>query len=1105
MASVSIQLLGGFAVTVDGVRTGIDGFTRRGGAELIQLLALTPGHRLHREQVFDALWPETDPEKAVGILYRSATAARKVLGSTDSISLAGESVALLPGEPPAIDVDLVGNVDPENPEEVAAAIAAYRGDLLPGALYAEWTTVRREEVRQTYLHLLARAGRWRTIVELDPTNEDAHVVLMQEALDQGDRQGALKRFDLLQRTMLDELGTEPGPTAVAVRDEARSATPSGTPAASGLRAFVATRWDPGSGEQTTMVSTAIEQFGGSIFDRGETGLDAVFPSAATAIEAALACQRATQTGLQFDTGQPEPEPNHELALVNLRVGVDAGEAERNADGWTGAATARAAAIGEVAASGQVVCSTSAAELAGSLLDNEIELVSLGLFRLPDLPPMSLHRIKAAGLDDRPKPLRVGPIDGRPVRRQHAAIFGRDEEVETLTGLLRLQRLVTVVGPGGAGKTHLAEHVATRLGDDFPGGAWMAGLGAISEAADVGAEVLAAVGGHRHTDTTTTESIVRTVGDQSTLIVLDNCEHVTETARELTATLLDRCPGLRILATSREPLGVASETLQPIGQLTRAAAVELFQSEAARHAVTVDPDDETVDRICERLDDLPLAIRLAAARTRTLGLEELETMLAERLDLLRAVDQPSLAHHQTLRSAISWSVDALAEGPRRLLIDLAAFANRFTLEGALAIGGGSGLGKGELLDNFDELVRRSLVAGPERVDGEALYRLLESVRLYAAELAENSEAADRHLSYFADRADRFDRMLRNESDEALAGFRVDWEDLRLARAHAAATGQMDRLTELFGSVAGFSIELLWFEYLDWVLASFDIDNDEIVGRAKARLTSAAALMLAYRGEMERATELSKRTFAACDADDITLYVRGWTQSMMFEGDEGRANAEAILLDPDRTFGPMRCAALANLAFLDELNGIDSSPRVHELAVLAATSGDLYRAAHLDAVAGSMMDSAPARAAEAFEESVGIADRIGHRPLSLGGRGGLATLAVANGSDRDALVACRNALVWPLDNGILTSMPQNISRAAKVLTRLGRLDIAVTILAAITEFHPESAGDPARIEQVDALRAAAPELFDSWWATGTKLDAVTAARLAVRTLDECETQL
>ncbi len=1102
MTSVSIQLLGGFAVTVDGVRTGIDGFKRRGGAELIQLLALTPGHTLHREQVFDALWPDVDPQKAVGILYRSATVARKVLGSTESISLAGDSVVLLPGEAPDVDIDVVGRADPEDPDEVAAAIAAYRGDLLPDALYAEWTIVQREAVRQTYLHLLARAGRWRTIVEVDPTNEDAHVVLMREALDHGDRQGVLKRFDLLERTLLDVLGTEPGSSAVAIRDEAEAAAVSGTLVASGLRAFVATRWDPGAEGPEALVSDAIEELGGSIFERGESGVDAVFPSAAAAIGAALHCQRAMQESR--GGGDVASAVDQGLGGGGLRVGVDVGEAERGADGWTGSATARAAAIGEAAAGGQVVCSTSVAELAGSLLDEEIEMVSLGLFRLSDMPPMSLHRVTAAGLDDRPRPLRVGPIDGRPVRLGHSSIIGRGEDIETLTATLRLERLVTVVGPGGAGKTHLAEHVATRLGDDFPGGAWMAGLGAISEAADVGAEVLAAIGGHRHTDTTTIESIVRTIGDQATLIVLDNCEHVTETARDLTTTLLDRCSGLRILATSREPLGVAVETLQPIGQLSRAAAVELFHAEAGRHGLVLDPGDEMVDRICERLDDLPLAIRLAAARTRTLGLDELETMLVERLDLLRAVDQPGLAHHQTLRSAIAWSVDALAEGPRRLLVDLAAFANRFTLEGALAVGGRTGVGKGELLDNFDELVRRSLVAGPERVDGEALYRLLESVRLYAAEQAEDTMAGDRHLTYFAERAGRFDRMLRDESDAALAGFRVDWEDLRLARAHAAATGQLELLTELLASVAGFSVELLWFEYLDWVEASFDLD-DKIVGRAKARAISAAALMFGYRGEMERAAALSKRTLAACDADDISLYVRSWMMGLMVEGDEGRANAEAILLDPDRTFGPMRCAALTTLAFLDELKGIDSTTRVHELAVLAATSGDLYRAAHLDAVGGSLIDKDPARAAAAFEESVGLADRIGHRPLALAGRGGLAIVALAIGTDRDALVACRDGLVWSLNNGMLTSMPQHIGRTATLLAKLGRPDMAVTILAAIAAFHPESAGDPARVEQVEVLRAAAPERFDSWWATGSRLDVVTAARLAVSALDDAESQL
>jgi predicted ATPase/DNA-binding SARP family transcriptional activator len=323
-------------------------------------------------------------------------------------------------------------------------------------------------------------------------------------------------------------------------------------------------------------------------------------------------------------------------------------------------------------------------------------------------------------------LPEGPV----VRRPRSAFLGRDAELAALTERLAQRWLVSLIGPAGVGKTRLAvEHAA---GVD---GAWFARLAEVREPGELPSVVAAAVGLVAVPDDPTA-AVIRAIGDRPGLLVLDNCEHIVAAAADLVLALTAGCPRLRILATSREPLGVDGEVTMPVAPLPLAAldgadgaAVALLvdRVQAVRPGWTPSPADlAQVRRICFALDGLPLAIELAAARARVLGLAEIAERLDDRFALLGAVPRGSLAAHATLEAAIGWSVDLLSEVDRALLLRLWPFEGGFTLEAAEAVHGG------DALESLSSLVTRSVVVADTTVT-PSRYLLLESVRAYCRSL------------------------------------------------------------------------------------------------------------------------------------------------------------------------------------------------------------------------------------------------------------------------------------------------------------------------------------------------------------------------------------
>ncbi len=345
-ASARFSLLGRFELTVDGVTIGPDDFERRSGAELLQLLALAPGHRLHREQVMEALWPGAEVESAANSLRKAATFARKATGAADAIVVRDQVVALFPESQVDVDVEIVDAARAENPDSVAAAVEAYRGDLLPDAPYAEWAVRSRDRLQRHMIALLVATRRWDDLLALDPANEEAVLAVMDRALAVGDRQTVLRKYYELESRLRYELGVTPGPAAVVLRDRALDLDGPTDVAVSGMRIFLMTGIEgsnrSGQADLDAMTATravhdrliddAVQRGGGIVFKYTGDGVCAVFGSASAAVTAAVDIQQALGAA-SWEHDRPR-----------VRIGLEVGEAEHRDGDWFGAVLDQVACI-----------------------------------------------------------------------------------------------------------------------------------------------------------------------------------------------------------------------------------------------------------------------------------------------------------------------------------------------------------------------------------------------------------------------------------------------------------------------------------------------------------------------------------------------------------------------------------------------------------------------------------------------------------------------------------------------------------------------------------------------------------------------------------------
>ena len=616
------------------------------------------------------------------------------------------------------------------------------------------------------------------------------------------------------------------------------------------------------------------------------------------------------------------------------------------------------------------------------------------------------------------------------------------------------RLLTLTGPGGVGKTRLALRVAGEVRDRFPDGAWLVDLAPLADPAQVPRAVAAALRVQEAPGQPLQDGLAGALRPRRLLLVLDNCEHVVGTCARLTDALLRACPALTVLATSREALGIAGETawrvpslalpdpsrLGPPELATRYEAVRLFIDRAA--AVQPDFDVTTanapaVAQICTRLDGIPLAIELAAARVRMLPPEQLLGRLEDRFRLLTGGSRAALPRHQTLRAAVDWSHDLLPEPERALFARLAVFAGGWTLEAAEAVGAGDGIEPEDVLDLLARLTDKSLVVVDAQPDGTARYRLLETLRQYAREKLAAGGAAGavrrRHAAHFLALAEAAEPELRGPGAAAwLDRLEAEGDNLRAALEWAEATGEAElglrlgaalfwfwirrhseegraRLARLLalpappGPTAGTATRARALTAAG-ALARYADDNDAAHGLGGAGLALArqagdapaiawATLWLGYvayaRGDDAAAASLceeSRALFAgAGDRQGTAHALRGLARTAARAGADALAEGHferALALYREAGDGAGGAGVQLSLGHLAHRRGDPIRARELFAASLAAhrEAGDLIGCANARAalawLAVTQGDYGAARVA--FAESLRLAHRLGQRP-------------------------------------------------------------------------------------------------------------------------------
>src|ERR1700730_1973611 len=486
-----------------------------------------------------------------------------------------------------------------------------------------------------------------------------------------------------------------------------------------------------------VLRNAIEAHGGFMFKHTGDGVCAVFASPRSAVDAAGAAQR-------------------ELELP-VRMGFATGEAELREGDYFGAVLNRAARVMAAGHGGQILLAESTAVLLGG-----VDLLDLGPHRLRDLPtPVGVFQVRAAGLRTDFPPLRAVDTSHGNLRAAVPTFIGRQSEVAEIETAVRAHRLVTLTGVGGVGKTRLASEVAARLADEFSDGAWVFEFATRSEPAAVPDAVAAVLGITQHPGKTISDSVAAALEGRVRLLVIDNCEHVLDAAGDLIEAILAHSATVRILATSREGLGVPDEQVSPVRSLDAAAgidsaAVSLFVERAQGIAPSfsmVDGDETAaVTEICQRLDGIPLAIELAASRMASMTASEMRDRLDHRFRLLIG-SRRGLARHHTLRHAMAWSYDLLDDTEKTVLDRCSVFAGGFDLQSACAVAGSDDLDEYAILEVLDALVRKSLLVA-DRSSGRTRFSMLETIRQFAEEQlvarGDATEARTAHARYFARR-------------------------------------------------------------------------------------------------------------------------------------------------------------------------------------------------------------------------------------------------------------------------------------------------------------------------------------------------------------------
>ena len=907
----------------------------------------------------------------------------------------------------------------------------------------------------------------------------------------------------------------------------------------------ADRMGPALAQHDRLLRASVDAHGGNVIKTTGDGMLAVFADAVTAIDAAVAGQRALRDATWGDIGQ-----------LRVRMALHAGAAEARDGDYFGPALNRVARILAIAHGGQIICSAVAAVLARDGLPASIELLDLGSHRLRDIDrPEQVYQVVVDDLAREFPPLRSLSTRRSNLPVQLTSFVGRDKELAELATLIDRHRLVTLIGTGGTGKTRLMLEAAGRLLDRYADGVWVAELAPLGDPSQIPSEVARAIGSPEVPGVPALATVTEFVADKDLLLLLDNAEHLVDGVARFAERLLASAPGLRILTTSREALAVPGEAVLQLRSLSCPAvpvrrsggvqdtvadlddaasseAVRLFteRAESADPAFTLRASNiASVVEICQRLDGIPLAIELAAARVSAMSPDDIAGRLGDRFRLLAGGRRTAVPRQQTLHATIDWSWDLLTDEDRRLLRRLSVFSGGWTVPMAARIVGDDtdGMDPLDLEDGLTRLVDRSLVL----VDRDTMrYRILETIRQYARErliaAGEAPALADRHLAVYL--------ALAIESAEPMRGPGiVDWLDRLDAELDNLGTAlewglEAEPWTAVRMATAllpYWAVRVMSQDNDDRIVAAIEIARARVVDRPDAT-SEDQALAAKLLGEGARLWGMSGRAVVAL----------GWAQDALRLGDaSGDATARLAALaglgivlvfsgraGPDGTdvrrifeqgadlaeeIGEWWVLALAagfsgaSLGSFDPDGGAALMKRGLDAA---RRSGSPYTIGAVSMAQGRMLgrQGKTDAAVTAFGVAIERFMELGDERFVLASRSDMAHALRRGGRLEAALAVYRETIPGWIHLGHKGAVANQLENIAYLETERGRTELAVRLLGAADALREAADARMAFDEEPEynaslaRLRGALmPATFEQAWATGRDLSQADAVALAV----------
>jgi predicted ATPase/class 3 adenylate cyclase/DNA-binding CsgD family transcriptional regulator len=665
-----------------------------------------------------------------------------------------------------------------------------------------------------------------------------------------------------------------------------------------------------------------------------------------------------------------------LAPIRLRIGVHTGDVQLRDDAnYIGPTINRTARIRDLAHGGQTVLSGTTEDLVIDALPADAWLTDLGRHELRGVPrPERVSQLCHPDLQNDFPPLRTPKsLVTHRLPPQLTSFVGRQAEIENVCQALADSQLVTLTGAGGVGKTRLAVQIATQAADEYGDGVWFVDLAPITDPDVVPVAVMRALGLSDQPGRSIMDALLSFIGERRMLVVLDNCEHLLGACATLIAAMVGSCPQVTVLATSREPIRAAGEVTWQVPSLSLTdEAIELFTVRARHVRPEFRANDDsrtTVAEICARLDGIPLAIELAAARVRALSPAEILDSLHDRFRLLTGGARTAMRRQQTLRASVDWSHALLTEPERVLFRRLSVFLGGFDLDAAQAIGGDAEVQRYQILDQLALLVDKSLVAA-ENTRGRTRYRLLETVRQYALErLGESGEAEvvrTRHRDYYTDMAAALENPAGTGPRVNVKQAETEIDNLRAAFAWSRDSSEPEAALALASSLRS-----LWItrgrvrEGLAWFDAAFtdaDAQHLDVAPAVRARA-------LANRASIASTIGVGAGRFGA-----ESIATKGWAESAA--GVEEQAD-QALTIAREIDDPALLVHALTACGTVKAFSGKSGRPFFAEAIERAQTLGDPWRLSEIRAwqASGEFLEGDPNEARAVCEAGLAIANAVG----------------------------------------------------------------------------------------------------------------------------------